>query len=77
MARLRSVHENLFAQCLTAYGERGQLRKGLDPGFGGRALLALVLNLAVRERTVRTMQGSDHDDGPVEELARMMRSFLA
>ncbi|MGP5414869.1 hypothetical protein [Brachybacterium paraconglomeratum] len=36
-----------------------------------------VLNLAVREQTVRAMQGPTHDDGPVQELARMMRSFLS
>lgn len=77
MARLRRVHENILEQCFTAYAERGMLRKGLDPGFAGRALLGLVLNLAVRERTVRAMQSSDHDDGPAEELARMMRSFLS
>lgn len=77
MARLRRVHENIFEQCFTAYGEQGLLRKGLDPGFAGRALLALVLNLAVRERTVRAMQSSDHHDSPAQELARMMRSFLA
>ena len=49
----------------------------LDPGFGGRALLALVLNLAVRERTVRAMQGPSHDDGPAQELVRMMGSLLS
>ncbi|WP_434177173.1 TetR/AcrR family transcriptional regulator [Brachybacterium conglomeratum] len=77
MARLRRVHENIFEQCFTAYGERGLLRRGVDPGFAGRALLGLVLNLAVREKTVRAMQGPTHDDGPVQELARMMRSFLS
>ena len=77
MARLRRVHENIFEQCFTAYGEQGLLRRGVDPGFAGRALLGLVLNLAVREKTVRAMQGATHDDGPVQELARMMRSFLS
>ncbi len=77
MARLRRVHENIFEQCFTAYGEQGMLRRGVDPGFAGRALLGLVLNLAVREKTVRAMQGPTHDDGPVQELARMMRSFLS
>lgn len=77
MARLRRVHENIFEQCFTAYGEQGMLRRGLDPGFAGRALLGLVLNLAVREKTVRAMQGSAHDDGPIQELTRMMRSFLS
>jgi len=77
MARLRRVHENIFEQCFTAFDAQGLLRTGLDPGFAGRALLGLVLNLAIRERTVRTMQGAGHDDGPLQELARMMRSFLS
>ena len=77
MARLRRVHEYAFEQCFIAYGEQGQLRKGLDPGFAGRALFGFVLNLAIREKTVRTMQGAAHDDGPVQELARLVRSFLS
>lgn len=39
-------------------------------------MFGLVLNLAVRERTVRTMQGGGHDDAPIEELTRLARSFV-
>lgn len=76
MARLRRVHEHIFEQCFTDFAQRGLLRPGLDPAFASRAILGLVLSLAVRERTVRTMQSGAHDDAPVEELARLARSFV-
>ncbi|NMA75814.1 MAG: TetR/AcrR family transcriptional regulator [Actinomycetales bacterium] len=76
MARLRRVHEHVFEQCFTDFAQRMLLRPGLDPAFASRAILGLVLNLAVRERTVRTMQSGAHDDAPVEELARLARSFV-
>lgn len=76
LARLRRVHEHIFEGCFTEFGKLSMLREGLDPGFASRAMLGLVLNLAVRERTVRTMQVGAHDDAPVEEMARLARSFL-
>ncbi|MEE1617031.1 TetR/AcrR family transcriptional regulator [Brachybacterium sp. J153] len=75
-ARLRRVHEHVLEQCFAAYGESGMLRRGLDPAFASRAMLGLVLNLAVREKTVRAMQGGTHDDAPAQEIARLLRSFL-
>ena len=76
MARLRRVHEHVFEQCFLEFRQRDLLRPGLDPAFASRAMFGLVLNLAVRERTVRTMQGGGHDDAPIEELTRLARSFV-
>ncbi|HJG90661.1 MAG TPA: TetR/AcrR family transcriptional regulator [Brachybacterium massiliense] len=76
MARLRRVHEHVFEQCFLEFRQRNLLRPGLDPAFASRAMFGLVLNLAVRERTVRTMQGGGHDDAPIEELTRLARSFV-
>lgn len=76
MARLRRVHEHVLEQCFSELGARGLLRPGLDPAFASRAMFGLVLNLAVREKTVRTMQNGHHDDAPIEELTRLARSFL-
>lgn len=76
MARLRRVHEHVLEQCFRELGRQGVLRRALDPAFASRAMFGLVLNLAVREKTVRTMQNGQHDDAPVEELARLARSFL-
>lgn len=77
MARLRRVHEHVLEQCFRTLEGQGMLRPGLDPAFASRAMFGLVLNLAVREQTVRTMQGGQHDDAPLEELSRLARSFLA
>lgn len=76
LARLRRVHEHVFEECFTEFRTLGMLRPGLDPGFASRAMLGLVLNLAVRERTVRTMQIGVHDDAPTKEMARLALSFL-
>ncbi|ASK64858.1 TetR family transcriptional regulator [Brachybacterium avium] len=77
MSRLRRVHEHIFEQCFTGFAQQGLLRRGLDPAFASRALFGLVLNLAVRERTVRTMQNRSYDDAPIEELSRLARAFLS
>lgn len=76
MARLRRVHEHVLEQCFTEFDRQGRLRPGLNPAFAGRAMFGLVLSLAVREKTVRTMQNGHHDDAPIEELYRLARSFL-
>lgn len=76
MARLRRVHEHVLEECFTALATQGLLRRGLDPAFASRAMFGLVLNLAVREKTVRTMQNGRHDDAPIEELSRLAHSFL-
>lgn len=76
MARLRRVHEHILEQCFSSLGRQGRLREGVDCGFAGRALLALVLSHAVRENTVRAMQQSDHDDVPLQDLTRLTRLFL-
>ncbi|ATG51645.1 TetR family transcriptional regulator [Brachybacterium vulturis] len=76
MSRLRRVHEHIFEQCFAGFARQGLLRRGLDPAFASRALFGLVLNLAVRERTVRTMQNGCYDDAPIEELSRLSRAFL-
>ncbi|GAA4525785.1 TetR/AcrR family transcriptional regulator [Brachybacterium paraconglomeratum] len=76
MARLRRVHEHIFEGCFTEFAKLSMLREGLDPGFASRAMFGLVLSLAVRERTVRTMQTGAHEDAPAEELERLARSFL-
>lgn len=76
MARLRRVHEHVLEQCFTELDRQELLRRGLDPAFASRAMFGLVMNLAVREKTVRTMQNGHHDDAPIEELARLVRSFL-
>src|SRR5699024_12785215 len=77
MARLRRGDEHVLAQCFRTLEGQGMLRPGLDPAFASRAMFGLVLNLAVREQTVRTMQGGQDDDAPLEELSRLARSFLA
>lgn len=76
MARLRRVHEHVLERCFDSLGRQGLLRRGLDPAFASRAMFGLVLSLAVREKTVRTMQAGQHDDAPLEELSRLARSFL-
>jgi AcrR family transcriptional regulator len=76
LARLRRVHEHVLEQCFAELDRQGLLRDGLDPAFASRAMFGLVLTLAVREKTVRTMQSELHDDAPIEELGRLVRSFL-
>lgn len=70
-------HQHIFEQCFAGFAQQGLLRRGLDPAFASRALSGLVLNLAVRERTVRTMQNRCYDDAPIEELSRLARAFLS
>lgn len=76
LARLRRVHEHLLETCFTTMEEKGLLRKDTDPAFAGRALLGAVLNLAVREKTVRTLQHRGYDDAPLEDLAKQVEAFL-
>lgn len=76
MARLRRVHEHVLESCFRSLHEKGMLREGTDPAFAGRALLAMVLNLAVREKTVRPLQHRAYDDAPLEDLAKQVAAFL-
>lgn len=76
LARLRKVHEHLLETCFTALDRRGLLREETDPAFAGRALLAMVLNLAVREKTVRPYQRHSRDDAPLLDLARQVDALL-
>lgn len=76
LARLRRVHEHLLETCFTTMGEKGLLRTDTDPAFAGRALLGAVLNLAVREKTVRTLQHRGYGDAPLEDLAKQVEAFL-
>ena len=76
LARLRRVHEHTLASCFLAFAGRGELHDGIDPEFAGRTLLAAVLNLAVREKTVRSLQRQFHDDAPIAELVRQVDTFL-
>ncbi|MGO1286827.1 MAG: TetR/AcrR family transcriptional regulator, partial [Brachybacterium sp.] len=77
LARLRRVHEHVLETCFTSLGEKGLLREDTDPAFAGRALLAQVLNLAVREKTVRPLQHQRHDDAPLQDLAKQVEAFLS
>ena len=76
VARLRKVHEHMLETCFTGLAERGPLREETDPAFAGRALLAVVLNLAVREKTVRPYQRPSRDDAPLADLARQVDALL-
>ena len=76
LARLRRVHEHTLASCFLAFAGRGELHDGIDPEFAGRTLLAAVLNLAVREKTVRSLQRQFHDDAPIAELVRQVDALL-
>lgn len=76
LARLRRVHEHLLETCFISLGEKGQLREDTDPAFAGRALLAVVLNLAVREKTIRPFQHQRYDDAPLGDLAKQVEAFL-
>ncbi|MFC7375713.1 MULTISPECIES: TetR/AcrR family transcriptional regulator [unclassified Brachybacterium] len=76
MARLRRVHEHVLEHCFVALEKNGQLRSCVDPEFASRAMLALILRDAVRERTVRTLQREDHNDSPVKDVCDLARTFL-
>lgn len=76
MARLRRVHEHVLETCFEAMAKQGHLREDVEPDFASRALLALALRHAVRERTVRTMQSEDHDDAPGKDLRHLAETFL-
>lgn len=76
MARLRKVHEHILESCFSGFAEQGLLREDADPAFAGRALLAVVLNLAVREKTVRPLQHQAHDDAPLKDLAMQVETFF-
>lgn len=77
MARLRRVHEHILESCFVGFAEQGLLRHDADPAFAGRALLAVVLNLAVREKTVRPLQSRAYDDAPLKDLTMQVDAFLA
>lgn len=76
VARLRRVHEHLFEQILHAFSKRGALRDDVNPEFGARALVAMMLSLAVREETVRTLQRSTAPSA-VDDLRSQVRLMLA
>lgn len=76
MARLRKVHEHVLEDCFTGFAEQGLLRAGADPAFAGRSLLAVVLNLAVREKTIRPLQSEPHDDAPLRDIAMQVDGFF-
>ncbi|MGO1684860.1 MAG: TetR/AcrR family transcriptional regulator [Brachybacterium sp.] len=77
LARLRRVHEHMLETCFSTLDEKGLLREDTDPAFAGRALLAVVLNLAVREKTVRPLQHRGHGDAPLQDLAKQVEAFLS
>ncbi|MFI8777708.1 TetR/AcrR family transcriptional regulator [Brachybacterium paraconglomeratum] len=76
VARLRRVHEHMLETFFSSLDEQGLLREETDPAFAGRALLAMVLNLAVREKTVRPYQRPSRDDAPLVDLARQVDALL-
>lgn len=76
IARLRCVHEHVLEECFARLARRGGLRPAIDPAFAGRCALALVLSHALREKTVRTMQGGAHDDAPLQDLHALVGMFL-
>ncbi len=76
VARLHRVHEHVLEQCFATLAQQGLLREEIDAAFAGRAVLALALNHAAREETVRRMQNASHDDSPLKDLVRLVRSFL-
>lgn len=76
MARLRKVHEHILESCFDGFAAQGLLRADTEPAFAGRALLAVVLNLAVREKTVRPLQHRSDDGAPLKDLAMQVDAFL-
>lgn len=76
LARLRRVHEHVLEEIYTAFAERGELRPGVEPEFAARCTVAMVLSLAAREETVRTLQRADHDDSAAKDLDTLVGLFL-
>ena len=76
LARLRRVHEHMLETCFASLAAKGLLREDAAPAFAGRALLAVILNLAIREKTVRPLQHGEHDDAPLQDLAKQVEAFL-
>lgn len=75
MARLRLVHEHVLSQVFAAYGERGLLIEGAEPRLLARTVVSLLLSLAVREKSVRSLRRSDDGD-PVEDVRAVVQHFL-
>lgn len=75
IARLRLVHEHVLERILEAYAERDLLTPGADPAFVARSTFSLLLSLAVREKSVRTLQSTGVAD-PVTDLRAFVRHFL-
>ncbi len=76
IARLHRVHEHVLEQCVARLARSGELCQGVEPAFAARSLLSLVLSLALREKTVRTMQRQTHDDAPLTDLHELAGFFL-
>ena len=66
----------MLETCFASLAAKGLLREESDPAFAGRALLAVILNLAIREKTVRPLQHGGHDDAPLQDLAKQVEAFL-
>lgn len=75
-ARVRRVHEHVFAEVMKLFAERGELRAGIDPDFAARVHISLLISLAIREVTVRPLQ---HTTVPsaAGDLKTQLRLFLA
>ncbi|MFC0676187.1 TetR/AcrR family transcriptional regulator [Brachybacterium hainanense] len=76
LARLRRVHEHVLEDVYAGFAARGELCRGVDPGFAARCTVALVLSLAVREETVRTLQRPGHEDTAAQDLDSLAATFL-
>lgn len=76
VARLHRVHEHVLQECFLRLDRAGLLRPDIDPAFMARSTLALVLNHAMREKTVRMMQGTTHDDAPLTDVTTLVAMFL-
>ncbi|WP_240613232.1 TetR/AcrR family transcriptional regulator [Brachybacterium endophyticum] len=76
VARLHRVHEHVLQECFAQLDRAGLLRPGVDPAFMARSTLALVLSHAMREKTVRMMQGTTHDDAPLSDVTTLVGMFL-
>ncbi|MCS6711491.1 TetR/AcrR family transcriptional regulator [Brachybacterium sp. EF45031] len=76
VARLRRVHEHILERVFAAYEGRDLLREGIDPAFASRTMVSLLLSLAVRESTIRSVQpGAAGAAGP--DLHRALDIILA
>ncbi len=76
VARLRLVHEHVLEKILDAYAARDLLAGGTDPAFLARSTFSLLLSLAVREKSVRTLQRSGQID-PVADLQVFLGHYLS